>query len=388
LKDIDGIYGRISQYIYDRHVLTPQAYEDAIIKALNKSDDSLPVLVKDLFVIPNYKEFFAKCVDKNFGCAYKSENSKLQFILEAVEPDILKYPFGVKLTYRRYTQDLYPLLKVDSNAPFGINVEIIKSKEFPESDGKQFNVLLKFPDPGKKFKPDEFEKDFLTIRGQYFRKLEKNYSKDEKVMKDLESFKKEFPDVHSSSEWIKTHPEQFYVPFSALFYQENVISTDFSYLDKRKTFDKHLFEGIPQIEDVDSVKRSELTVRDGKRYYSNPKVPKIEKSELPIPIDKQAKKFSELVGLIYFDTAENTRHKIHSIISETDISGKKKHSLKIENIGEDDENSFHLVACMKFVDDSLSKTSIYRFDSNDWKNIMSKIKPKGIYFLLNQYKKF
>ena len=202
-------------------------------------------------------------------------------------------------------------------------------------------------------------------------------------MEDLQSFKKEFPDVHSSSEWIKKHPEQFYVPFSSLFYQENVISTDFTYLDKRKTFDKHLFEGIPQIEDVDSVKRSELTVRDGKRYYSNLKVPKIEKSELPIPIDKQAKKISELVGLVYFDTAENTRHKIHSIITETDISGKKKHSLKIENIGEDDENSFHLVACMKFVDDSLSKTSIYRFDSNDWNNIMSKIKPTGIYFLVN-----
>ena len=82
MKDIDGIYGRISKYIYDRHVLTPQAYEAAIKKALQS--DILPVQVKDLFVIPDYKEFFAGCVDKNFGCAYKLDNSKLQFILEAV----------------------------------------------------------------------------------------------------------------------------------------------------------------------------------------------------------------------------------------------------------------------------------------------------------------
>ena len=331
LKDIDGIYGRISQYIYDRHILTPQAYANAIKKAL--SSESLLVDVIDLYVIPDYKEFFAGCIDKNFGCAYKSENSKLQFILEAVEPDISKYPLGVKLTYRRYTQDLYPQLTVDPSAPLGISVALIKSKEFPEEDGKQFNVLLKLPDPSKNFKPDAFEKDFITTRSKYFRKLEKTHANDEVVMDDLVSFKNEFPDVESSFEWIKKKPIHFYVPFLELFREKSSVESNFLYLDKRKAQDKALFEGIPTVEDFDSVKRSDITVKGGQRFYSNPKVYKNEKIELPVPIDSGAKKFSKLAGFIYSDTEENTRHKIHSILSETDMSGRKTHSFKIENIG-------------------------------------------------------
>lgn len=84
-EDIDGIFGRISQAIVNKHVLTPQSYETNIKSALPNCE------VIDIFIIPNYTEFFAACIDKNVGRMYKTIHAKLQFTLEAVDVDTRRY---------------------------------------------------------------------------------------------------------------------------------------------------------------------------------------------------------------------------------------------------------------------------------------------------------
>lgn len=123
-EDVDAIFGRISQFIMRLHLLTPQMYERAIKTVLGKGD--LDVEVVDLCIIPNYAAFFSACIHKSFGCAYKGENAKLQFTMEAVDVDPLKHPVGVKLTCRRFTQDFYPELIIDDNSPLGITVQVTR----------------------------------------------------------------------------------------------------------------------------------------------------------------------------------------------------------------------------------------------------------------------
>lgn len=146
-EDIDGIFGRISQYIIDRHVLTSHTYKKAIEAALGKASH-----VIDLYVVPNYSAFFKDCVDRNFGSSFKNEKAKLQFTLQAVPVDPIRYPVGVKMTCRRYVQEFYPEVFVDEQAPLGVSVKIIRSRDFPAPEEAPLNVLLSMPCSGERDK--------------------------------------------------------------------------------------------------------------------------------------------------------------------------------------------------------------------------------------------
>ena len=71
-------------------MLTPQDYSAGILKVLRIPHENLV----DLYVIPNYKNFFKGCVDRHFGLFKNEDYTKLQFTLEAVPVDPVKYPVG------------------------------------------------------------------------------------------------------------------------------------------------------------------------------------------------------------------------------------------------------------------------------------------------------
>lgn len=267
-EDIDGIFGRISQYIQKLHVLTPLAYKEAIEKALSKKE-GFDVEVVDIYVVPNYAKFFANCVDRNFGSSFKSDKAKLQFTLEAVPVDPRRHPVGVKLTCRRFVQDMYPDLIIDEAAPFGINIQKIISKDFPEPEGLPLNVLLTLPSSGE-IGPDEFKPDYTKLTKSYLKKMRTAYFRDVKTMEELAQFENKFPNTKSSAMWVKDHKKDFYVPFKDIFCDFSKVSADvlpMKYLGYKTKHDKDILREYKVIEDKDTVKRSGVIVKDDARLY-------------------------------------------------------------------------------------------------------------------------
>ena len=378
-EDIDGIFGRISRYIYMRHVITPQAYADAIKEAL-KGKLKIEPKVIDLYVIPDYESYFAGCIDKQFGCAYKGPHAKLQFIMEAV-PREDKYPLGVKVTYRRFCSDLYPLLYPNKASPFGISLKLIETKVFPTTK-PPVNVLLKFPPKGRVFVPDKFVGEeiniqskkkainFLSLSTRYFRFVETTYGGFPSIQSDLQKFKSEFPTVPNSVEWVKLRPDQFYIPFEEVFESDDPVISDYTISDMRTSAHKALLEGIEVEEDEDTLKRSAAIDNDGQRLLYKLKVPKVKDSGEPMPhfIDFKSRKYASAVGLRFFDTEDNTSHEIKSVIQGTDSRGKAGLQFVISDVEDDSaatNEKVSLVSCLKFIKDALAKKSIYRFDDQE-----------------------
>jgi hypothetical protein len=60
--------------------------------------------IEDLFVVPDYDQYFKNCCDPKFGSYAKGEKTQLQFIFEATEPNYW-FPLGCRTTYRAYSAD-------------------------------------------------------------------------------------------------------------------------------------------------------------------------------------------------------------------------------------------------------------------------------------------
>jgi hypothetical protein len=342
-EDIDGIFGRISQHIKELHVLTPLAYENAIREALKKNG-ILEVEVKDINVIPDYAKFFANCVDRNFGCSFKNDFAKLQFTIEAVSVNPYYHPVGVKLTCRRFVSDIYPNLVIDDAAPFGIAVQKIKSRNFPEPGGPPLNVLLALPSSGK-ITPDEFKPGYTKLTNQYLRKMRKMYSKDKKTMDELEDFENKFPNEESSEKWVVDHKKDYYVPFREIFHDFSKTVADIApmrYLGYKSVDDKDILREYKIIDDVDTIRRSCVIVRDGTRLYyedkkksdSVPKKPSV--SSLAVRSSKTYSKFSGCIGVRYSDLEENTKHVINSIFEQANDKGSIVPYFRIKTLPDDD----------------------------------------------------
>jgi hypothetical protein len=240
-EDIDGIFGRISQYIVQRHVLTPHAYKLAIEGALGKGELGVPQIF-DLFVVPNYGLFFSDGIDKNFGNSFKLEGAKLQYTISSVPVDPVMHPLGCKITCRKYVQQFYPEVSF-GNDSLG-HVKVVESVDLPEPGGDPINVLLKMPVGS--LGPDNFNDDFISNFKSYMAKMRKTYGAHKVTMEELDLFQEVFPDNQDSAAWVKAHPERFYVPFAEVFAEQSSAETlPMRYLDKRKNDDQDILRGYP-----------------------------------------------------------------------------------------------------------------------------------------------
>jgi hypothetical protein len=112
------VFGRLWKYsVRDKHLLTPDDYKEAVIKAC--TTQNTPAEVVDIFVVPDYTSFFEGCGDKNLGNYSKKEATQLQFVFQAVPQSDL-FPLGVKTVYKAYSADEV--------------VEIVKTKKSEELD--------------------------------------------------------------------------------------------------------------------------------------------------------------------------------------------------------------------------------------------------------------
>eukprot|EP01036_Dinobryon_divergens_P034074 gene34074-44025_t len=139
-------------------------YEQLIKDAFGKT---IPVYVKDLWVIPDYEDILLPHMDMNFGRYAKMEWTQLQFIFEAVPVDVDNFPLGVKTTYRRYSADEVIEIKPDADDECGFQEYCVESRTYPlATEGSETQparpagmyLLRSMPTPDK-IKPIEFAKE-------------------------------------------------------------------------------------------------------------------------------------------------------------------------------------------------------------------------------------
>lgn len=63
-----------------------------------------PIVVEDVFAIPDYVALLAPCMDPNFGNYAKGDATQLQFTFTSVDV-CSKFPSGCAITYRAYSGD-------------------------------------------------------------------------------------------------------------------------------------------------------------------------------------------------------------------------------------------------------------------------------------------
>ena len=102
-----------------KDVLTPQQYSKFIVAAFGKK---YPIIVKDLWVIPDYDVVLKDCLDPKFNRYCRTEWTQLQFKFDAVAP-CADFPLGVRTMYRRYASDEVVEIKVKPDDQCGFREE-------------------------------------------------------------------------------------------------------------------------------------------------------------------------------------------------------------------------------------------------------------------------
>ena len=181
-EDIDAVFAKIWIAVRDQAVVSPQAYEEILKRALREKKN---VKIQDIFVLPDYLNYFQPFVDTKLSNYSKGSNTQLQFIFEAVDPSEF-FPHGVKTTYRAYASDI--VVKIIENKQLPCCFEAVNEETvvYPESkilpDGTRqpegMFVLRKLPNESDVMKPMGFlenSREFLINVGN-------------KVHKDLELY--------------------------------------------------------------------------------------------------------------------------------------------------------------------------------------------------------
>lgn len=92
--DIDAMFGKIWKKARREAITTPQRYRKIIEEAIKTPNKA--VRVKDVFMIPDIVKYLEQYTDKELKNYAKMEDTKLQFIFDAV-PVSADYPGGVKV---------------------------------------------------------------------------------------------------------------------------------------------------------------------------------------------------------------------------------------------------------------------------------------------------
>jgi hypothetical protein len=100
-EDIDACFALIWVCFRSQPCLTFQGYKKLIEEKLGHS--ALRAKVKDVYVIPNYQDFFERCIDSKLGRLHHEESTQHQWRFEAV--DSINFPDGCKTTYKAYSSD-------------------------------------------------------------------------------------------------------------------------------------------------------------------------------------------------------------------------------------------------------------------------------------------
>ena len=143
-EDIDAVFALIWKRLRTEFIITPSEFVKLICYALRKK---VGVLIKDIFVVPDYCAALRGCVDLNYGRFAKEEWAQLQFAFERVPPST-RHPMGVKTTYRPYVQESFTeIVRDDKNESItGLIPQEVIVRDHPLPNEPPLNILQKLPD--------------------------------------------------------------------------------------------------------------------------------------------------------------------------------------------------------------------------------------------------
>jgi len=136
-EDIDARFVTIWNHMRNRHIYTPQDYSQMIHRAYVTK---IPIFVKDIWVVPNYKLLVKPYMYKKFGLYAKTTKDKnwiqLQFIFEAVD-NVAHFPLGIKTTYRRYCANEVVEIVKNSDTQFGFIEQYVEVTSYSVAKPEQ-----------------------------------------------------------------------------------------------------------------------------------------------------------------------------------------------------------------------------------------------------------
>lgn len=216
-EDIDARFGTIWSHMRNRFVYTPQEYTRMIHGAYGTK---LPIFVKDIWVVPNYKLLVRPYMDKKFGRYAKTTKDKnwtqLQFIFEAVD-DITHFPLGVKTTYRRYCANEVVEIVKSSETPIGYVEQYVEVSSYPEAKPERDGIPAR---PEGMYILQEFPKKELILPTGFKQgsraELDTTLKKVKAILPDKakvewERFAELAPDSDDVNEYLRKFPDAMYV---------------------------------------------------------------------------------------------------------------------------------------------------------------------------------
>ena len=231
-EDIDQTFSVISRHLVDKVIISPDDFKRELIEAFR--GNTIIVKVKDIFVIPNYQDFYQPYIDNKFKKAHKLEHTKLRWRFEAIPPDEF-FPNGSKNTFRTHSNEkvieiykkdklecmnrLGQLTGLEPRTSFCRWEPAIDAIENREVEGfyllnriPKYDVSLVHPIPPKFFDASSvnYVIDFMNSS------IRKKFSmKDQRAIIWEKWFTDYFPKNDNALEYIETHP--YHIPLKTYF---------------------------------------------------------------------------------------------------------------------------------------------------------------------------
>lgn len=161
--------------------MSPTAYKSVIQTIL--SSPNIACTVYDIFVIPNYDAYIRPHIDPAFDRFAKTNNvgvdwTQLQWTFLSV-PISDNFPYGVKVTYRKYTADEVLLILKDPNGRAGFNVMQTEVVIYPQAQGdflpEGMYLLKSLPGEQEALMPDAFIEGSRELLESVVKSLEKKW---------------------------------------------------------------------------------------------------------------------------------------------------------------------------------------------------------------------
>jgi len=205
-EDIDARFGNIWTQLRDKVLITPDDYSEALMHVFK--DDSITTDVVDIFAVPgeviyekceitlyknfhrtDYKSWLETSMNPYFERCFRDDYTHLQFKFDYVG-ESEKFPMGVKLRIRPYSQDQYiEIVQVPEGRRetgvaqlLGLQPYCLQVHEGP-ADPTEGYVLLQGRPIGVP-KPAEFIKDSRAKLDKALAEIKKYLSADQKVIND------------------------------------------------------------------------------------------------------------------------------------------------------------------------------------------------------------
>jgi hypothetical protein len=214
-EDIDALFALIWQMVKDEIVLTPSEFEAAILKAFKKLKD---VKVEDIHAVPNYTKYFEGYCDADVSRFAKEDWTQLQMTFERVgEDERDRYPLGVKMTYKAYSQD-EAIEIVDDPAKesiTGLIPQLTLCPVCPSEDEPPICIMKSLPPSSRSIEVDPFIAGSREFTVACADRMQRSYAdKQPEVSAEWAKWRDEVsPKTDIATDYIAEHP--LHIPFLA-----------------------------------------------------------------------------------------------------------------------------------------------------------------------------